>query len=64
MHVGVRYSCDQCDYLAKRSGNSKIHKESKYEGVRYPCDQCQYIATQSNNLKKHKQNKHEGVRCL
>ena len=30
IHEDMRYPCDQCDYIAKHSGNLKQHKESKH----------------------------------
>ena len=61
-HEGVKYPCDQCDYVATNSSNQKRHKNAMHEGVRYPCDQCDYAATVANDLKRHKESKHEGVR--
>ena len=61
-HAGIRYPCDQCEYIATLQSNLKIHKQSNHEGIRYPCDQCDYAATQLFALKKHKQSKHEGIR--
>ena len=65
-HQGLRYPCDQCEYVATEVHNLKLHIDSKHEGVRYPCDHCDYAATQACVLKKHIENKHEGVRfpCL
>ena len=48
---GVRYPCDQCEYLATEVRNLKKHIENKHEGVRYPCNQCEYTATDQSNLK-------------
>ena len=61
---GVRYACNECEYVATCSANLKRHKESKHEGKRYPCDECKYAATTTFQLKKHKESKHEGVRHL
>ena len=61
-HDGVRYSCEQCEYVATTVSSLKQHKDAKHEGVRYSCDQCEYVATQVSHLKQHKDAKHEGVR--
>ena len=34
IHGGVRYSCESCDYKAKRKNNLKLHKDSIHEGVK------------------------------
>jgi len=56
------YQCSQCDYVATRASNLKIHIEYKHEGVRYPCPQCEFAGTTASNLKNHIERKHEGVR--
>ena len=44
-HEGVKYVCDEFDYIATLASDIKCHKESKHEGVRYPSDECHYIAS-------------------
>ena len=51
-HEGVRYLCDQSEYVATVVQYLKIHIRSKHEGVRYLCDQCEHVATLSCHLKK------------
>ena len=58
----VKYTCNECEYVATKAGNLKTHRENKHEGVRYPCSQCEYIATQVSALKRHFKSQHEGVR--
>ena len=36
----VEYTCNQCEYVATKACNLKIHIENKHEGVRYPCSEC------------------------
>ena len=62
-HEDVRYTCDECDYVATRQPNLNIHKRSKHKGIRYPCDQCDYLATQKGHLKIHTKRKQEGQLC-
>jgi len=57
-HNGVKYPCDQCEYVATRPGNLRQHKAAKHWGVRYPCDLCDHVSTQLGNLKQHKAVKH------
>ena len=60
-HMGVRYSCGQCEYQATKQSHITTHKQSKHMGVRYSCDQCEYQSTIQSNLTRHKQSKHMGV---
>lgn len=64
MHEGIRYPCDQCDYVATQPRDLTLHIEGDHEGVRYPCDKCEYTATRPLNLKRHKKRKHEGKNHL
>ena len=32
-HLGIRYSCDQCDYSSNYKGSLKKHKEYKHQGT-------------------------------
>ena len=57
-HEGIRYPCDQCDYVGNYASNLKLHKRSTHEGIRYLCDQCENAATQHSDLKSHKKAKH------
>ena len=60
-HDGVRYSCEQCEYVATTVSSLKQHKDAKHEGVRYSCDQCEFTGSKAG-LWDHKKSKHEGVR--
>ena len=31
-HDGVRYPCDQCDFMATRKADVKRHKQTKHKG--------------------------------
>ena len=48
-----KYSCQECDYESKFSGNVRKHVEAKHEGICYACDQCEYKATQPGNLQRY-----------
>ena len=61
-HLGLRYSCDKCDYKAKRKDSLKIHVQVKHEGVCYSCEQCDYKTTWKVHLKRHVDAQHLGVR--
>ena len=39
-HEGERYSCNQCDYQAKKRKYLKQHQKSIHEGLRYSCNHC------------------------
>ena len=57
-----KFSCSDCNYMARSAACLKQHKRIKHEGVRYPCDECGYAATISSDLRKHKQSIHEGIK--
>ena len=57
-----KFSCADCNYMARSAACLKQHKRIKHEGVRYPCDECGYAATISSDLRKHKQSIHEGIK--
>ena len=40
VHEGVKYSCNQCDYLATIQSILKRHMNSVHEGVEFSCEQC------------------------
>ena len=63
VHLGIRYPCQQCDYMFKKKDDLKRHVQTIHEGIRYPCDKCDFIATQRGHLYKHIRAKHEG-RCI
>ena len=39
---GIRFKCDQCEYIARTKGNVKNHKQSIHEGIIYNCDKCDH----------------------
>ena len=49
----VTYSCDKCEYEAKKMGNLKRHNESVHGIITYSCHQCDYKATKKGNLTRH-----------
>ena len=52
-------SCGQCDYVATRSDNLKMHIKNKHDLVRYPCDLCDYKSTRESDLRRHKKTVHK-----
>ena len=61
IHIGVRYSCDQCEYKANIKCDLTKHQLSIHRVVRYSCDQYAYKATTHIPLTQHQQSKHMGV---
>ena len=59
---GVKYACNQCDYLAGYPIGLTRHIESQHEGVKYTCDKCDYQAKYKVSLTRHIQSVHEGVK--
>ena len=62
--VGIRYSCDQCDYFAASQSNIFEHKRRKHDRVQYSCEQCEYKATTKAELWRHTVSKHDKIRYL
>ena len=60
--IKVGFPCNQCEYVATRAYNLKIHFKSKHEGVRHPCPECEFAATRARGLKIHIERKHEGLK--
>ena len=44
-HLGIIYSCDQCDYSSTDSASLMQHNDIKHKGVRYSCKKCKHFAT-------------------
>ena len=61
-HVGVKYSCRQCDHQTSSKGDIAQHKRSVHVGVKYVCRQCNYQVTSISNLAWHKWAFYEGVK--
>ena len=58
VNINRKYSCDQCDYIAKYSSHLYRHIQSRHEGVKYACDQCDYKFTQQSSLRTHIKKQH------
>ena len=63
-HEGVRYPCNQCDYLAISQRNCNVHKQSVHQGVKYSCELCDYTASMPKSVKRHTQSKHTSAKYL
>ena len=44
--LGVKFSCDQCEFVTRRTGDLNKHKRTVHEGVRFNCMYCTYSASQ------------------
>ena len=62
VYKGVRFYCQSCDYMTKRSCLLKLHIQVHHEGLRYSCDICSYQCKYKHHLKYHLRSTHEGVR--
>lgn len=50
-YKGVRYACDQCDYLTEEKNNLTQHIKIEHEGEggkRFACSQCVYVTKQKS----------------
>ena len=46
-HVGIKYPCSNCEYVATTAGYLKRHFKMHYKRVIYPCSECEYVATRA-----------------
>ena len=54
IHSGENpFSCTQCNYSCKKTGNLKTHMLTHSGGNPFSCTQCDYSCKQSSSLKKH-----------
>ena len=42
VHEGIKYPCNQCEYLASRKEHLDRHKRLVHEGIKFPCGQCKH----------------------
>ena len=61
-NVGVKYTCNQCDYQTALQKTIRFHIQSEHEGMMYVCNQCDYQANYKGTLNRHIKYKHEGVK--
>ena len=61
-NVGVKYTCNQCDYQTTLQKTIRFHIQSEHEGMMYVCNQCDYQANYKGTLNRHIKYKHEGVK--
>ena len=59
-HLGLKYSCNQCNHQTSDKGNLSKHKKSVHEGIKYSCNKCDFQFSDRSNLKKHQRSIHEG----
>ena len=57
-HEGLRFGCDQCDYVALRKDKLRDHILAIHEGIRYGCKMCEYQAKRKDTLLKHEKKCH------
>ena len=51
------FSCDECEYQAKRKWHLNRHKKRKHS-VRFLCDECGHVSSSLENFDNHKVQKH------
>ena len=54
VHMGIKYSCNQCDMKFMEQGSLKTHEMLVHEGIRYSCNQCDFKANYKSYLKTQK----------
>ena len=60
IHLGIRYTCDDCDFESSRKENLKFHIDYRHNLIeKYLCDQCEFSAIAKKYVKTHKMNMHE-----
>ena len=61
IHNGIKYCCDQCDFLTTTQTSPKIHKGIRHKGIIYSCDTRDYSGITNSRLKRHQITKHNGT---
>ena len=61
-HLGIKFTCYQCNYQATTNGSLKAHIQSLHEKIKYSCHRCDYQATTKGGLKTHIQAIHEKIK--
>jgi len=56
--MGVKYTCEICDFAASTKDNLRQHKACKHDDTKYPCDLCDHEAATPARLRKHMKIKH------
>ena len=53
IHAGRMFSCNQCEYQAKRKSHLDTHQQSLHMGIKFRCQQCDYQTTNKSTLAVH-----------
>jgi len=62
VHLGIKFPCYQCDYVASCEKNLQMHIESKHDNIRYSCEQCQVTYVSKKYLRIHIDSVHKGIK--
>ena len=58
-HIGLKYFCDLCKYLASQKGNLDRHRKRVHEKFKYACHRCEFRTKQKISLANHINSFHE-----
>ena len=59
-HEGIRYPCDECEYVGARKLNLTAHKNAAHSGQRLACENCPATFTTKKGLDLHREGAHLG----
>ena len=61
-HLGMKYSCHECELEARSKQQLRRHVEKKHLGITYRCDECDYQTRAKEDLGVHVKVKHLGFK--
>jgi hypothetical protein len=51
--MGIKYSCEQCDFQATKKSKLTKHQQSVHIGITHPCQECEQQFTLTNSFTSH-----------